>query len=176
MKLDGENRIIRAMNTALKAQGWLPLSLCGLPICYAKNLPVTPYFFRSDVSIGPSGGYAIEGAIGIIDQEFEALWARDEGRAPKSPGFGVLLNILNVPKLQRRRHVSIDTQLEARVEDFCGTLAGVLATMPHDERGLLAALEKEQLGGFQLKAFSGYAYRSKFNAFWEFAHRLRKSQ
>ncbi len=176
MKLDGEHRIVRAMNSTLQANGWSPLALCGLPVCYSRSLTVTPYFFCSDVSLKPSGVYAIEGAIGIIDQAFEALWVRNEDRQPKSPGFGVLLNILNIPQLREKRHITTDTQLESDVDDFCLVMANLLATMPHDEQQLIAAQGRDELCGFPLKAFSGYAYRTKFAAFIEFLRELAENR
>ena len=47
---DAEKRIVRAMNTAMSRPGWKLLSVCGLPLSYAKELPVTPYFHCSEVS------------------------------------------------------------------------------------------------------------------------------
>jgi len=176
MKLDGEHRIVRAMNFALKTEGWSPLALCGLPLCYSKNLAVTPYFLCSDISLRSSGKYAISGSIGVIDQEFEQLWVQKEARQPKLPGFGVILDILNLRELQQRRHVTVDDQLEAQVDDFCAAVVDCLAGMPHDERQLISALEKNELCDLPLKAFSGYAYRSKFTAFWEFVSQRRGSQ
>lgn len=175
MKLDGEHRIVRAMNATMRAQGWPLLALCELPLCYSKDLAVTPYFLCSEISPRPDGKYAISGSIGVIHQEFEKLWLQNVDRQPKMSGFGVVLDILNLRELRQGRYVSIGAQLEAQVDDFCAAVVGHLAGMPHDERELISALERNELCGFPLKSFSGYAYRSKFTAFWEFVSQLQSS-
>ena len=175
MKQTDKQRIARIIDATLETRGWSPLALCGLPVCYSKDLAVAPYFCCSDVLPGAAGECTIEGVIGVIDQEFEKQWMQNEGRQPKLPGFGVVLNILNIPELQQRRRVTLGAELEARIEGFCVPLVDRLARMPHDERELVSALERDELCGFPLKAFSGYAYRSKFAAFWEFVGRLRGS-
>lgn len=173
MKLDGEHRIVRAMNSMMRAHGWSLLALCELPLCYSKNLAVTPYFLCSEISLQPDGKYAITGSIGVIHQEFEKLWVQKAERQPKSPGFGVILDLLNLRELRQKRYVAAGAELEAQVNEFCTVVVDYLARMPHDERGLISAFENNELCGLPLKAFSGYAYRSKFTAFWEFVSQLR---
>ena len=167
-------RIVGVMNVTLQARGWSPLALCGLPLCYSKNRAVSPYFLLSELVPGHSGDYTIDGAIGVIDQEFEKLWAQNDERQPRSPGFGVILSILNLPELHLKRHLTINAQLEVQIDSFCAAVGDRLARMPHDESGLVSALESGELCGFPLKAFAGYAYRSKFTAFWEFVGGLQK--
>ena len=176
MKSDVEHRIIRAMNAAMRAQGWPSLSLCDLPLCYAKNTPVTPYFLCSEVPLRPYGKYTIDGAIGVIHQGFETLWMQNPDRKPVQPGFAVLLNVLNVPDLHDKRLIPPDGPVEASVDSFCVAVANLLNRMPHDERELVAAHEKDELCGFRLNAFSGYAYRTKFHAFREFVAGISKDK
>jgi len=92
----------------------------------------------------------------------------NENRRPKEPGFAAVLDILNLPDLRAKRHISIDGQLEADVEGFCSVLTGVLDKMPQNEQELVAAYGKSDMGGIPWDTFSGYAYRTKFQAFQEF--------
>jgi hypothetical protein len=132
MKDDAEHRIVRTMNASMRAQGWPLLTLCGLPLSYAKSTIVTPYFCCSDISWKPYGKYAIEGVIGVVYPGFEVLWMENPERKPIQPGFGVILNILNIPELRERRYVA-QTQLEADVAGFCTSVVTMLNGMPQDE-------------------------------------------
>jgi hypothetical protein len=174
MKQDPEHRIVVLLNATMKARGWPTISLCGLPLSYARDMTVTPYFSCSSIAPKPYGKYTIEGAVGVIHQGFEANWMKKGDRKPREPGFAVVLDVLNLPALRKKRHISPDSQLEVDVESFCSAVADVLDRMPHDERELVAAHEKNELYGLPWSAFSGYAYRTKFQAFQEFISRAAK--
>lgn len=51
---------------------------------------------------------------------------KNEARKPLAPGFGVLLNILNIPQLRDKRYITTDT-LESDVDDEGISLAQDLA-------------------------------------------------
>jgi hypothetical protein len=93
---------------------------------------------------------------------------------PRTPGFGVILNLLNFSDLRKTHLVAPDDQLETSVRGFCARVIGILDSMPHNERDLVLAREKDDLCGFHFRAFSGYSYRTKFTAFEEFVSRIPK--
>lgn len=169
MKRDQERRIVVSMNSAMKMRAWSLASLCDLPSCYVRSSStVTPYFFCSNIALKPYDKYAIEGSIGVIHQGFEAAWMKNESRHPKQPGFAVILDILNIGNLRNKRHISLDSHLEEDVESFIGSVADILDGMPQSERELIVAHERNELGGVPWSSFSGYAYRTKFQALTEY--------
>ena len=168
MKRDSEHRIVVLLNAALKGRGWPAIRLCGLPLAYAKDRVVTPYFSCSSIPLKPYGKYTIEEVIGVIHQGFEVNWMTNKNRRPQEPGFAAILDILNLPDLRARRRISSDSQLEADVESFCSALTDVLDRMPQNEQELVVVYGKSDMGGIPWDTFSGYAYRAKFQAFQEF--------
>jgi hypothetical protein len=137
-------------------------------LAYAKDNVVTPYFSCSSILRKPDGSHTIEGGIGVIHQGFEVNWMANKNRSPQAPGFAAVLNINNLPDLQDGRYISADSQLEADVERFCSVLTDVLDRMPQNEQELVAAYGRRDMGGIPWDAFSGYSYRTKFQAFQEF--------
>jgi hypothetical protein len=174
MKRDSEHRIVVLLNAALTVRGWPAIRLCGLPLAYAKDRVVTPYFSCSSIPLKPYGKYTVEGVVGVIHQGFEANWVTNKNRSPQQPGFAAMHNILNLPHVGAKRYISTDSQLEVNVESFCSALTDVLDRMPQNEQELVAAFGKGEMGGIPWDAFSGYAYRTKFQAFQEFVGCIAK--
>lgn len=168
MKKDPEHQIVVSLNAGLMARGWPAMALHGLPMCYARDTTVTPYFVCSSITAKPYGKYTIDGAIGIIHQEFEVAWMKNKNRKPLQPGFAAVLDILNFSDLRDKRFISLDTSLETDVAKFAAAVADVLDSMPQDEQALIAAHDTNVLHGIAWSAFSGYAYRAKFEALQEF--------
>jgi hypothetical protein len=173
-KRDSEHQIVASLNDALKARGWLAMALQGLPIAYARESVVTPYFVCSSITTKPYGKYTIDGAVGVIHQRFEAAWMKNPDRKPLQPGFAAVLDILNFPDLRNKRFISPDTSLETDVANFAAAVADILDAMPQDERTLIAAYEAKKLCEFEWNAVSGYSYRTKFQALQEFIDRSAK--
>jgi len=168
MKTNPERHIVAALDDAMKARGWPAIELHGLPICYARNIAVTPYFRCSSLEPKAQGEYAIDGAFGIIHQEFEVALMKNRFRQPLEPGFAVILNLLNLPGLCKKRFIASESVLEKDVADFATAAATVLDGMPQTESDLKAAIEKDVLCGLEWNAFSGYSHRSKFRVLQEF--------
>lgn len=61
-----------------------------------------------------------------------------------------------------------ESQLERDVESFCAALTEILERLPQNEQELVTAYGKREMGGVPWDAFSGYSYRTKFQAFQEF--------
>lgn len=175
MKSDFRAQVNRRIQTQMGARGWSLLSLWGLPASYLRDAPVTPYFHCSSISLRPYGDYVIEGAMGVIHQGFESAWLRNEARAPTDPGLGVLLNIANFEDLREKRHIEPGGGSDSQVDQFCVAVVEILDSMPHDDHSLIAAYKSGLLAGAPLKAFAGYAYRSKFSAFEDYLGHLAAS-
>jgi hypothetical protein len=162
-----EAKIEQLMSAAMESAGWPLLEMPGLPPAYAKDLPVTPYFWCSDIVRRPYGKYAVEGLIGVIHQEFERTWLPDadsERREPR-PGMGVLLG--NFRELRPRMFLPEDPNPDD-VSMFCNAVAQILRDLPSDEMQLVQAMEANKMRSFSFNAFALYAYRDKFAALVEF--------
>lgn len=165
--------IARTMNIALSSQRWSSVELCGLPPSYARDSLVTPYFHCSSIVLKPYGGYTVEGVLGVIHQGFEKLWMQNEDREVRVPGFGVVLNIVNIAELSEHHFIPSDGRVEANVGEFCAALCRNLEEMPSDEAALFFAIQRDLMLGRPWRDFSGYAYRQKFRAFIEFVGQLK---
>ena len=136
---------------------------------------MTPFFSYVNFPRRASGSYVVEGIVGVIHQAFEELWMQNPNREPKEPGFGFGLYTANLRELQEKRYIPCDAPLEAPVSALCGAVSAILARMPADERQLIEAFERDDLLGLEIRAFSGYSHRTKFQAFEEFVRQLPRA-
>jgi hypothetical protein len=157
--------IENAIRSSMQEKGWSLRSVCNLNPAFVREAMVTPYFRCSELRRTASGGYAIDGIIGVIHAGFEESWGKqaDEG----SPGSGAMLNIANVRELSEKSWILADADVSA-VEPFCSAMAEVLEQLPGREEDLVKAFQANRLYRFELNQFAGWAHREKFFAFKEF--------
>lgn len=136
---------------------------------------MTPFFAYVNLPRRPLGSYVVEGVVGVIHQAFEELWMRNPNREPQEPGFGFGLYTANLRELQEQRYIPCDAPLEAPVSALCSAVSGILERMPADEHQLLEAFERDDLLGFEIRAFCGYSQRTKFQAFEHFVRHLPRA-
>jgi hypothetical protein len=159
---------------AMESAGWPLLEMHALPPSYAKDVPVTPYFWCTNIDKRPYGNYVVEGCVGVIHQEFEKTWLADPHREPREQSHGILLLLANFRELLPTMFLPGDDPTAQDVAKFCSAVAQILSALPSDEMQLVNALEANKLHRFPFKAFAGYSYRSKFAAFEKFLrHRSR---
>jgi hypothetical protein len=149
----------------MAAAGWPPLSLHGLPVAYAKDQLVTPYFCCYDIEKRPYGAYAIEGLFGVIHQEFEEIWRTHPDHDPEYEPFAMGLYIANFRDLD---WILSDDPSSNDIAIFCDAVVRILNDFPSDEIQLVTALESNAVHGFKFEAFIGVSNRSKFAALVEF--------
>lgn len=167
--------IVQAIGLKMESLGWPLRRHPGLPACYARDSRVTPFFAYVNLPRRPLGSYVVEGVVGVIHQAFEELWMRNPNREPREPGFGFGLYTANLRELQEQRYIPCDAPLEAPVSALCSAVSGILERMPTDEHQLLEAFERDDLLGFEIRAFCGYSQRTKFQAFEHFVRHLPRA-
>lgn len=169
---DEQRLIVQAIGLKMESLGWPLRRQPGLPPCYARDSCVTPFFGYVQLPRKPFGSYVVEGVVGVIHQAFEELWMQNPNREPKEPGFGLGLYTANLRELQEKRYIPCDAPLEAPVSALCSAVSGILERMPAGEHELIEAFERNDLLGFEIRAFSGYSHRTKFQAFEHFVRHL----
>lgn len=169
-----QRSIQTAIQSSMQDKGWFLKSVCGLPPAFVRDARVTPYFHCSQIRRTAKGNYAIQGVIGIIDTEFEKLWANRSASDALTVGFGVILDILNVKELSEKRWIEAEADASV-VDPFCSVMAEILEQMPKSEEELINALQEGRLYRFQLDQFAGFSYRKKFYAFKEFVTSLQRN-
>ena len=165
--------VLKSIDSQMTAHGWPLQSLCGLPPAHARSTVVTPYFHCWSVAPRSFGSFAVEGAIGVIHQEFEREWMHDAQHEPRAPGFAAILHASNFSDLREKLYVPTTSDVGAEVEQLCTAVADILGSLPGNEAQLVAAFRKNELAGFPVDSFAGYAYRQKFAAFKRFVSHLR---
>jgi hypothetical protein len=171
--INAKKKIKLWMSAALESAGWQLLDLHALPPSYAKDAPVTPYFWCSGILTRPYGKYLAEGWIGVIHQEFEKTWLENPNREPQKQVHCMGLHLGNFKELVPKMFIPGDPNPDD-VAEFCTAVAQILSDFPSDEMQLVNALEANKLRGFPFNAFAGYSYRIKFDAFVEFLRRRSK--
>lgn len=169
---DEQRLIVQVIGLKMESLGWRLRRQPGLPPCYARDTRVTPFLSYVNLPRRESGNYLIEGVVGVIHQAFEELWMQNPNREPKEPGFGCSLYTANLREVQEKRYIPCDAPLEGPVSALCSALSAILERMPADEHQLIEAFERNDLLGFEVRAFSGYSHRPKFRAFEEFVRHL----
>jgi hypothetical protein len=159
--------IENAIQSSMQEKGWSLRSVCNLKRAFVREAMVTPYFRCSELRRTATGGYAIEGIIGVVHAGFEESWRRHAATDEGSPGFGAMLNIANVRELSEKSWIHADADVSA-VEPFCSAMAAVLEQLPGCEEDLVKAFQANQLYRFEVDQFAGWAHREKFFAFKEF--------
>lgn len=172
---DEQRLIVQAIGLKMEPLGWPLRRQPGLPLCYARDSRVTPFFGYVNFPRRSFGSYVVEGVVGVIHQAFEELWMQDPNREPKEPGFGFGLYTANLSELREKRYIPCDAPLEAAVAALCSAVSAILARMPADEHQLIDAFARNDLLGFEIRAFSGYSHRTKFQAFEEFVRHLPRA-
>lgn len=172
---DEQRLIVQAIGLKMESLGWPLRRQPGLPACYARDSRVTAFFGYVNLPRRLSGSYVVEGIVGVIHQAFEEHWMQNPDREPKEPGFGLGLYTANLRELEEKRCIPCDAPLAAPVSALCSALSAILERMPADERQLIEAFERNDLLGFEIRAFSGYSHRAKFQAFEEFVRQLPRA-
>ena len=172
---DEQRLIVQVINLKMEPLGWRLRRQPGLPPFYAKDSRVTPFFGYLNLPLRPFGSYVVEGVVGVIHQAFEELWMQNPNREPKEPGFGFGLHTANLGELREKRYIPCDAPLEPAVTALCSAMSAVLARLPADERQLIEAFERDDLLGFEIRAFSGFSQRTKFQAFEDFVRHLPRT-
>lgn len=172
---DEQRLIVQAIGLKMESLGWPLRQQPGLPPYYAKDSRVTPFLGYFSLPRRPFGSYVVEGIVGVIHQAFEELWMQNPNREPKEPAFGFGLHTANLRELQEKRYIPCDAPLDAPVSAMCSAVSAILERMPADERQLIEAFERDDLLGFEIRAFSGYSYRTKFQAFEDFVRHLPRA-
>lgn len=172
---DEQRLIVQAISLKMESLGWPLRRQPGLPACYAREARVTPFFGYVNLPRRQSGSYLVEGVVGVIHQAFEELWMRNPDREPKEPGFGFGLYTANLRELEQKRCIPCDAALEAPVSALCSAVCAILERMPADEQQLIEAFERDESLGFEIRAFSGFSHRTKFQAFEDFVRHLPRA-
>ena len=159
--------MLQAIQNSMESFGWPLRCLCTLFPCYAKETLVTPYFHCSHLA-RRFGSYRVEGYIGVIHQGFERIWAKRYPGDPSEHAFGVVLYTANFSELGETSYIAYEGPYEKAAEAYCAAVVTILDRLPTNEDQLFDAVEKDDLGGKRVDAYSSWGYIGKFNAFKEF--------
>jgi hypothetical protein len=139
--INAKKKIKLWMSAALESAGWQLLDLHALPPSYAKDAPVTPYFWCSGILTRPYGKYVAEGWIGVIHQEFEKTWLENPNREPQEQVHCMGLHLGNFKELVPKMFVPGDPNPND-VAEFCTAVTqGWLDRIPAPSATEAAMLE-----------------------------------
>jgi len=159
----------------LASDGWMLQSLCNLPVSYCRPSTVTPYFFCSDIRTGFNcERYVMEGAVGVIHQEFEKVWSQQKTKNPRDrTPFCTAVHVENVRALHDTRMLR-SRKLTLDLGKFSQALIHLLARIPSDEHSLVEAFRLGSMAGIPINRF-GFNSQAKFRTFCEWV-KARPSQ
>jgi len=159
----------------LAAHGWRLQTLCGMPECCARDQLVTPFYVCSSVIARGGGVFHVEGAVGLIHQQFEEAWAARADRDPEEPGFGLIVLAANIDELRGYQMIDTARPLEQQTEALSRAIVQVLTEMPQNERELVAEFSDGKMFGLPVEFLSMPWFQMKCSSFKEFVEGLSAS-
>lgn len=130
---------------------WKLETVARLPAAFVLPNVVTP-FFQPRVLRRSENRYLIDGYIGVMHRQFEALWVASNPEFRRANSHCLALNIANFESLRKEQHLSTG-RVASGIEKFSALTTSLLDVLPRDERCLATCFDQEQLMDIPLTKF-----------------------
>jgi hypothetical protein len=170
-----ESRVILdQLTAAMMRRGWTLRSVEGLPKVYSKEMLVTPYYLNELPRLTSDGWYALGGAVGIIHQAFERIWAQKLSEPKRENEFAMHLLIANLRDLSTLSYIRAE-EAEAGISEFAAAICSFLERLPQSEADLVKAFQSPLFCGRPLEHFAGWSNRQKLKDLKNFVEKTERS-